>query len=174
MNTRYHPWNEVAHLFITGSRVGQSFWCLSLFLSHSVFFSSLFPLSLSLLLILFFLLFLTVTMFSIPTSLGDQDPPARANVALSEITHLTRPVTRWVLWASSKTQQKITCISLNKSRWLSFLILESRNNRYSHHLQWFVYLVINKYISKRWFTPVFSIVLDLTLKIVILFIVVLK
>lgn len=30
MNARYYPWNEVAHLFITGSRVGRSFSRLSL------------------------------------------------------------------------------------------------------------------------------------------------
>lgn len=96
MNTRYHPWNEVAHLFITGSRVGQSFWCfaLSLFLS----LASLSSISTSFALSLFLALSHSNDVLDPDFSRGSRSPRyARANVALSKIIHLTRPVTRQVL-----------------------------------------------------------------------------
>lgn len=88
MNTRYHPWNEVAHLFITGTRVGAI-----VLVSLSLSFSCLF-LYLSLILSLFLTFSYSNDVLDPDFSRGSRFPRyARANVALSKITHLTRPVT---------------------------------------------------------------------------------
>jgi len=110
MNTRYYPWNEVAHLFITGSRaLGDHFdlsssLCLSRLPLLSIYLSpSLSPSP-------FLASSHSNDVLDPDFSRGSRSPRGkytRANVALSEITHLTRSLTRRFLSNFKRNMNKV-------------------------------------------------------------------